>query len=159
MQLCGSLSILWDCLSLVLEWKLTFSSPMAPAEFSKFLWPCPLLWTPLSGFANRAAPVQPRLLPGSSPASPSSSPSSWYRHSVGWYSVERRERRSDFLGWISYASIKAACLTSQCLGALGGMAFEELILFDFPSTPTHSAHPHKVQTQIKVWRHICVIQC
>ena len=159
MQLCGSLSILWDCLSLVLEWKLTFSNPMAPAEFSKFLWPCALLWTPLSGFANRAAPVHPRLLPGSSPASPRSSPSSWYSHSVGWYSVERRERRSDFLGWISYGSIKAACLTSQCLGALGGMAFEELTLFDFPSTPTHSAHPHKVQTQIKVWRHIFVIQC
>ena len=35
-QLCGSLSILWHCLSLVLEWKLTFSSPMATAEFSKF---------------------------------------------------------------------------------------------------------------------------
>ena len=31
-----SLSILWHCLSLGLEWKLTFSSPMATAEFSKF---------------------------------------------------------------------------------------------------------------------------
>ena len=29
-QLCGSLSILWHCLSLGLEWKLTFSSPTAP---------------------------------------------------------------------------------------------------------------------------------
>ena len=36
MQLCGSLSILWDCLSLGLERKLTFSSPVATAEFSKF---------------------------------------------------------------------------------------------------------------------------
>ena len=36
MQLCGSLSILWDCLSLGLEWKLTFSSAVATAEFSKF---------------------------------------------------------------------------------------------------------------------------
>ena len=36
MQLCGSLSILWHCLSLGLEWKLTFSSLMATAEFSKF---------------------------------------------------------------------------------------------------------------------------
>ena len=35
MQLCGSLSILWHCLSLGLEWKLTFSSPVAIAEFSK----------------------------------------------------------------------------------------------------------------------------
>ena len=36
MQLCGSLSILWHCLSLGLEWKLTFSSPVASAECSKF---------------------------------------------------------------------------------------------------------------------------
>ena len=35
-QLCGSLSILWHCLSLGLEWKLTFSSPLATAEFSRF---------------------------------------------------------------------------------------------------------------------------
>ena len=35
-QLCGSLSLLWHCLSLGLEWKLTLSSPVATAEFSKF---------------------------------------------------------------------------------------------------------------------------
>ena len=35
-QLCGSLNILWHCLSLGLEWKLTFFSPVATAEFSKF---------------------------------------------------------------------------------------------------------------------------
>ena len=35
-QLCGSLNMLWHCLSLGLEWKLTFSSPTATAEFSKF---------------------------------------------------------------------------------------------------------------------------
>ena len=35
-QLCSSLNILWPCLSLGLEWKLTFSSPVATAEFSKF---------------------------------------------------------------------------------------------------------------------------
>ena len=35
MQLCGSLSILWHCLSLGLEWKLTFSSPAANVEFFK----------------------------------------------------------------------------------------------------------------------------
>ena len=34
-QLCGSLSILWHCLSLGLEWKLTVSSPVATAEFSR----------------------------------------------------------------------------------------------------------------------------
>ena len=31
-----TLSILWHCLSLGLEWKLIFSSPMATAEFSTF---------------------------------------------------------------------------------------------------------------------------
>ena len=36
-QLCSSLSILWHCLSLELEWKLTFSSPVATTEFSKFV--------------------------------------------------------------------------------------------------------------------------
>ena len=36
MQLWGSLSILWHCLSLGLEWKLTFSNPVATAEFPKF---------------------------------------------------------------------------------------------------------------------------
>ena len=36
MQLCGSLNILGHCPSLGLEWKLTFSSPVATAEFSKF---------------------------------------------------------------------------------------------------------------------------
>ena len=36
MQLCSSLSILWHCLSLGLEWKLTFSSPVATAELSIF---------------------------------------------------------------------------------------------------------------------------
>ena len=34
--LCGSLSILWHCLSLRLEWKLTFSSPVVTDKFSKF---------------------------------------------------------------------------------------------------------------------------
>ena len=35
-QLYGSLNILSHCPSLGLEWKLTFSSPVATAEFSKF---------------------------------------------------------------------------------------------------------------------------
>ena len=35
-QSCGSLNILWHCPSLGLEWELTFSNPMATAEFSKF---------------------------------------------------------------------------------------------------------------------------
>ena len=36
MQLWDSLNILWHCLSLESEWKLTFSGPVATAEFSKF---------------------------------------------------------------------------------------------------------------------------
>ena len=36
MQLCGILNILWHCLSLGLEWKLTFSSLGATPEFFKF---------------------------------------------------------------------------------------------------------------------------
>ena len=35
-QLCSSLNIFWHCLSLGLEWKLTFSSPVATAEFFRF---------------------------------------------------------------------------------------------------------------------------
>ena len=35
-QFCGSLSILWHCLFWGLEYKLTFSSSVATAEFSKF---------------------------------------------------------------------------------------------------------------------------
>ena len=35
-EMSGSLSILWHCLSLSLEWKLTFSSPQATSDFSNF---------------------------------------------------------------------------------------------------------------------------
>ena len=35
-KIIGSLIVLWHCLSLGLEWKLTFSSSVASAEFSKF---------------------------------------------------------------------------------------------------------------------------
>ena len=35
-QLCGTLNILWHCLSLQLESKLTFSIPVATAKLSKF---------------------------------------------------------------------------------------------------------------------------
>ena len=35
-QLCGNWNILWHCLSLWLEWKMTFSHPVATDEFFKF---------------------------------------------------------------------------------------------------------------------------
>ena len=51
-QLCGSLSILWHCLSLGLEWKLTFSSPVATVELSRLagILRAALLQHHLSGF-------------------------------------------------------------------------------------------------------------
>ena len=39
MQLCSSLNILCHCLSLGLEWKLTFSSPVATVQFSSVQLP------------------------------------------------------------------------------------------------------------------------
>ena len=53
MQLCDSLSILWHCLSLELEWKLTFSNPVATAQFSKFagIWNAALSQHHLSGLS------------------------------------------------------------------------------------------------------------
>ena len=49
-QLCGSLSILWHCLFLGLEWKLNFSSPVATAEFSMFanIDRKSTVWTPVT---------------------------------------------------------------------------------------------------------------
>ena len=51
MQLCGSLNILWHCLSLRLEWKLTFSHPVATGFF-KFagIWSAALSQHHLLGF-------------------------------------------------------------------------------------------------------------
>ena len=37
-QFCGSLNFLWHFLSLGLEWKLTFSGPVATAEFFQICW-------------------------------------------------------------------------------------------------------------------------
>ena len=37
-KLCSSLNILWHCLSLGLDWKLTFSSRMATVEFFQICW-------------------------------------------------------------------------------------------------------------------------
>ena len=63
MQLYGSLSILWHCLSLGLEWKLTFSSPVATAEFSKFagIWSAALSQHHLLGFDSSTGIPSPPL--------------------------------------------------------------------------------------------------
>ena len=51
-SLWGSLSILWHCLSLGLEWKLTFFSPVATVEFSTFagIMSAVLSWHQFLGF-------------------------------------------------------------------------------------------------------------
>ena len=61
MQLCDSLNILWHCLSLGLEWNLTFSSPVATAEFSKFagILSAALSQHHLLGFENSSAGIPP----------------------------------------------------------------------------------------------------
>ena len=51
-QLWGSLSILWHCLSLCLKWKLTFSSPVATAEFSKFTGIFFRIWNSSTGIPS-----------------------------------------------------------------------------------------------------------
>jgi len=64
--LCSSLSILWHCPSLGLEWTLPFSSPVATAEFSKFagIPSAALSQQHLSGLKNSSAgiPSPPRAL-------------------------------------------------------------------------------------------------
>ena len=59
MQLCSSLSILWHYLLLGLEWKLTFSSPVATTEFSKFAG---ILSTALSQHLRLAFTLKSRLM-------------------------------------------------------------------------------------------------
>ena len=64
MQLCGSLSILWHCLSLGLEWKLTFSSPMS-SYLHDIVIASPTMKQPLvkvSGCVVRNLPVSELLL-------------------------------------------------------------------------------------------------
>ena len=59
MQLCGSLSILCHCLSLELERKLTFSRPVATAEFCKFagIFNAALSQHHLLGFENSSTGI------------------------------------------------------------------------------------------------------
>ena len=59
-----TLSILWHFLSLGLEWKLTFSSPMASAEFSKFagILSAALSQHHLSGFERAQLELPPLAL-------------------------------------------------------------------------------------------------
>ena len=63
-QLYGSLSILWHCLSLELEWKLIFSSLVATVEFSKFtgILSATLLQHHLLGFEIAGIPSLPIAL-------------------------------------------------------------------------------------------------
>ena len=51
MQLCSSLNNLWHCLSLGLEGKLTFSSPVG-TEFRKLMFSSPVVTEEFSRFAD-----------------------------------------------------------------------------------------------------------
>ena len=64
MQLCNSLNILWHYPSLGLKWKLTFSSPEATAEFSRFagILSAALSHHHLSGFEIAGIPSLPLAL-------------------------------------------------------------------------------------------------
>ena len=64
MQLCSSLNILWHCPSLELKWKVTFSSPVATAEFSKFvdLLNAAFSQHHLLGFSSTGIPSPPLAL-------------------------------------------------------------------------------------------------
>ena len=64
MQLCSKLEHFWHCLSLGLEWKLTFSSPVATAEFSKFagILSAALSQHHLLGFSSTGIPSPPLAL-------------------------------------------------------------------------------------------------
>ena len=68
-QLFGSLNILWHCLSLGLEWKLTFSSPVATAEFSIYAATDQLFHSQPSMFL-----LWPRQLPQCGDQTPASVP-------------------------------------------------------------------------------------
>ena len=69
MQLCRSLSILWHCLSLGLEWKLTFSSPVAVfqicwhIECSTFTALSFRIWNRLTGIPSPSLALFGVLLP------------------------------------------------------------------------------------------------
>ena len=63
-QLNGSLNFLWHCLSLGLEWKLTFSSPVTISKFSKYagIFECSILTTSSFRILNSSAAIPSPLL-------------------------------------------------------------------------------------------------
>ena len=92
-QLCGSLSILWNCLSLGLERKLTFSSPMTTAEFSRFagVLSAALSWNHLLEFEITGIPSPPLavflvMLPKAHLASHSGMSGSRWMITLSWLS-------------------------------------------------------------------------
>ena len=165
MQLCGSLSILWHCLSLGLEWKLTFSSPVATAEFSKFagILSGALSQHHLSGFENSSTgiPSPPLalfvvMLPKAHSTSHSSMSGSRWVITASWLSGSWRSFLysssvySCHLLLISSASVRSILFLLFILPIFGWIVplvsnFLEAIycqyFYDFSTTTSHRGFP------------------
>ena len=127
-QLCGSLSILCHCLSLGLEWKLTFSSPVVTAEFSKFagILSAALSQHHLLGFWNSSAGIlSPPLalfvvmLPESHLTSHSRMSGSGWVTTPSWLSGSLRS----FLYSCSVSSFHLFLISSACIRSLLFLSF------------------------------------
>ena len=122
-QLC-SLNILWDCLSLGLEWRLTFSSPVATAEFSKFagILSAALskhhLWNSSVGLSSPPLAFFIVMLPKAYLTLHSTISGSRWVITPSWLSGSLRSFLYSFsvyschLFWISYASVRSIPLLS-----------------------------------------------
>ena len=119
MQLCGSLIILWHCLSLRLEWKRTFSSPVATAEFSKLAGILSValspfrIWNSSTGIPSPPLALFVVMLSKAHLTSHSRRSGSMWVITTLWLSGSLRSfSHSSFvyswhLFWISFASIRA----------------------------------------------------
>ena len=117
-----SFNILWDGLSLGLEWKLTFSSPVAPAEFSKFAgilsaalsehFKSFRIWNSSDGIPLLPLALFIVILPKARLTSHSRMSGSWWVTTASWLSRSWRpflyssSVYSCYLFLISYASVR-----------------------------------------------------
>lgn len=146
------------CSSLLLN--LLLEGPSSPAstsgyDFCIFMGYIPLrpfsghshfFWALLPGLAHPAASAHHRLPPGFYLFLPKAIPppdTDTSSFPAGWYSVERWERRPNFLMLYLLEEYKVVHLMSPYLRVFGGMAFAVFTFFDFSSSPTHS---HKIRT-------------
>ena len=124
MWLYGSLNILCQCPFLELEWKLTFSSPVATAEFSKFagILSAALskhhLWNSSAGISSPPLALFIVMLPKAYLTLHSRISGSRWVITPSWLSGSLRSFLYSFsvyschLFWISYASVRSIPLLS-----------------------------------------------